>query len=137
MKKGDKNLKKNKVERDLEDDEIYPIDKNSEEDLLIDLEELSEGDDPVEMDILEADKIVFGSSFSPMDGNDGDESEDVEDLPDELKRQGQRFDPTLSSGGRIKKETEEWEDGLFINDMDNIGMGFGENDYAEEWNDYD
>ena len=137
MKKEVKNIKKKKLERDLEDDSLYPIDQHSEEVLLNDLDELSEGNDPVEMDILEADKIVFGSSFSPMDGNDGDESEDVDDLPDELKKVGHRFDQTLSAGGRIKEESEEWQDGLFINDMDNVGMGFGDNDYAEEWNDYD
>lgn len=128
-----KSIKKKVLSKDFEQKEV-PIDESVEEGLSVDLDELSEGDDPIEMDILEGDKIVYGSTFSPMDGNEGDESEDIDDLPDDLKSKGHRFDPTLSSGGRYEtdEEQEEWEEGLYINEADGIGLGYGDNDYSEE-----
>ncbi len=137
MKKNRRNQNDKYAENPVDYENLNPIDQNLENDLNMDLEELSEGDDPIEMDILEADKIVFGASFSPMDGNDGDESEDNNDLPSEFKKMGHTFNQTISGGGRLDEDSESWEEGLFINEIDDLGIGLGDNDYSDDYNNHE
>ena len=94
-----------------------------------DTEELIEGDDLIEMDIKNEKKIEY--SFSPPDGELEDESEDTGDLPEAVKKKGNRYNPTLSSGTTIK-ESELENEGIYIAHSDDIGLGYGENDYSME-----
>ena len=93
--------------------------------------ELAEGDDPIEMDINNGQKIDY--SFSPPDGELEDESEDKGDLPEGIKKTGNRYDPALSVAPKVQQKEEDLEkEGIYITDSDTIGLGYGDNDYAKE-----
>lgn len=94
--------------------------------------ELQHGDDAIEIEGLEGEKIVYGTNFSPKDGDLGDESEDEGDLPSEMRQTGRRYDPTLSTGKDEDKEEDELIEGIHIADEDEIGMAYGEDKYIEE-----
>jgi hypothetical protein len=95
-------------------------------------EDLEEGDDAIAMETNEGEKITYGSTFSPMDGDIGDESEDINDMPVDLKKTGNRYDPTLSSGKKVNKEAEELTDGIQVKDEDEIGMAYGKDNYVDD-----
>ena len=95
-------------------------------------ENLEPGDDAIEMEMNEAEKITYGSSFSPMDGDIGDESEDINDLPVDFKRTGNRYDPTLSTGKKANTEAEELTKGIEVKEEDEIGMAYGPDKYIDD-----
>ncbi len=92
------------------------------------------GDDAIEMEKGEGEKIVYGSSFSPADGDEGDESDDRGDLPSESKRNYNYFDPTLSDGSPGILVDDELKTGISIVDQDDIGMAYNEDQYVR-WED--
>lgn len=104
---------------------------NFESTLEPDVTELTEGDDPVEIENEQADKITFGSSFSPADGDLGDESEDMGDLPDSLKERN-RYDPSMSTGETSYNQSELEENGMHITDADHVGLAYDDNDYTRD-----
>lgn len=113
--------------------EVKPDPENENQEIFNeDVEELKEGSDSIEIEIEEGERITYGSSFSPQDGDLGDESEDISDLPDELRKVGHRYDPTLSTGGAFQDELDELELGIDIVDADDAGLGYGENDYTKD-----
>jgi hypothetical protein len=95
-------------------------------------EDLEEGDDAIAMETNEGEKITYGSTFSPMDGDIGDESEDINDLPVDLKKTGNRYDPTLSSGKKVNVEAEELTEGIEVKGEDEIGMAYGKDNYVDD-----
>jgi len=93
---------------------------------------LKTGDDPIEADMEEGEKIVYGSTFAPKDGDVGDESEDNQDMPSQMKLNGNLYDPTLSTGGTEQAEDDEIKSGMRVANEDEIGMAYGEDKYTKE-----
>jgi hypothetical protein len=93
---------------------------------------LKTGDDPIEADMEEGEKIVYGSTFSSKDGDLGDESEDNMDMPSQMKGHGNLYDPTLSSGPSELIEDDEIKAGMHVAGSEEIGMAYGEDRYTEE-----
>jgi hypothetical protein len=90
------------------------------------------GDDAIEIEMGEGEKIVYGSTFSPKDGDLGDESEDIRDLPVEMRKGGNRYDPTLSTGRMNESnDLDELEESIHITDEDHVGMAYGEDKYVD------
>lgn len=96
------------------------------------VEELHAASDSIEIEIEDGERITYGSTFSYQDGDLGDESEDVLDLPEELRKIGHRYDPTLSDGRRKQEDLDELETGIDIVDSDDVGFGYSDNDYSHE-----
>jgi hypothetical protein len=94
------------------------------------VEGLSDGKDAIELEEEQADKIVFGMSFNPKDGDLGDESEDNGDLPDSLIQN--RYNPTLSSKPSGDDYKDELLEKIRITNEEKAGLGYGDNDYSEE-----
>jgi hypothetical protein len=96
------------------------------------------GDDEIEVEKGEGEKIVYGSSFSPKDGDLGDESEDRGDLPSALKEFGHEYNPTLSSGpADTFEDGDELKQGIHIVKAEDAGMAYGPDRYTEEEEDTD
>lgn len=95
-------------------------------------EELFMDSDAIEVEEEEGDRITFGSSFSPKDGDLGDESEDNGDLPETLRRN--RYNPTLSAPPESSEEPDNDEllENMRVTNEDKAGLGYGDNDYSEE-----
>ena len=129
-------MKNTKKERPLFQETIRQnatLDENEREAIFNDeVEELQEASDSIEIEIEEGERITYGSTFSPQDGDLGDESEDLLDLPDELRKVGHRYDPTLSVGRPEPESRDELELGIDIVDADDAGLGYGQNDYSED-----
>lgn len=82
--------------------------------------------------IVPDDKYEFGFSFSAQEGALGDESEDNGDLPKILREGGNRYDPTMSDGGKQDDDGLELEEGMHEADEDEIGIAYREDSYTEE-----
>ncbi len=95
-----------------------------------DITELTEGDDAIEIENETGDKIIYGSTFSPADGDVGDESEDNGDLPEGLRGKPE-YTPTLASGAASDSDFQLDENRMHITDENHIGLGFDDNDYTE------
>ncbi|MDQ3193026.1 MAG: hypothetical protein M3Q58_15685 [Bacteroidota bacterium] len=109
-----------KEERDLEE-----FEEEQENELFMD-------SDAIEVEEEEGDKITFGSSFSPEDGDLGDESEDTGDLPETLRKN--RYNPTLSAPPESSTEPDNDEllENMRVTNEDKAGLGYGDNDYSDE-----
>jgi len=90
------------------------------------------GDDQIEQEIGEGEKIVYGSSFSYADGDEGDESEDTDDLPPSMKRVGNRYDNTIPTGKVEEPGLDEIKSHIRETDENFIGMAYGKDKYVEE-----
>jgi hypothetical protein len=91
------------------------------------------GDDAIEIEKGEGEKIVYGSTFSPKDGDLGDESEDRGDLPSAIA--DNQYDPTLSTGHFKKageEETEELKRGIRVIGPEDAGLAFGPDNYTDD-----
>lgn len=121
----------------METHHFKPIDEEKEE-LSVENNEPGElgynyGDDEIEIDKGEGEKIVYGASFSPKDGDLGDESEDHGDLPSSVKENGHAYDPTLSSGQvDTTTDQDELKQGIRVVDAGQIGMAFGPDNYVDD-----
>lgn len=90
----------------------------------------SHGSDEIEIENNEAKGINDMDTFSPMDGEVGDESTDYDDLPSDTKKNHNYYDPTLSTGGR--KLDKEKINGLHISEAGEAGISFGKDNYVED-----
>ena len=125
--------KKPILKRKTKKSEDISIDENGRtEDFNDVVEELKEASDSIGIEMEEGERITYGSSFSPQDGDLGDESEDIGDLPEELRKIGHRYDSTIPIGGAPPDDLDELEEGIDIVDADDAGLGYGENDYTED-----
>lgn len=129
-----KNSNDNNKKSERKDSEITRPDDNLDYAPGAPLEEaddapLKEGEDAVEMSVYEGEKIVYGTSFSPQDGDIGDESEDLGDLTSDLS--ANRYDPTLSTGGRIPDQSAAIPEGIHLATEDQIGMAYNEDRYTD------
>jgi hypothetical protein len=94
------------------------------------VESLLDDKDAIELEEDQADKIVFGMSFNPIDGDLGDESEDIGDLPENLINN--RYDSTLSTKPSAENKKDELLEKIRITNEDEAGLGYSDNDYEEE-----
>ena len=125
---------KNKPQPQAEEEKIEAEEELNNSGQIISEEEepvdLVEGDDLIEMDIKNEKKIEY--SFTPPDGELENESEDTSDLPEEVKKTGNRYNPSFSSGPQLEEEDEMQKEGIFVANSDEIGFGYSDNDYAKE-----
>lgn len=96
----------------------------------LDIHELDYESDAIEAEDDEGEKITFGMSFSPMDGDLGDESEDEGDLPETLIRNKNRYDPSLGTQPSDEPDNDELIEKMRITNEDKAGLGYGSNDYS-------
>jgi hypothetical protein len=94
------------------------------------VESLLDDKDAIELEEDQADKIVFGMSFNPKDGDLGDESEDNGDLPEMLIQN--RYNPTLSTKPTGEDYKDELLEKMRITNENKAGLGYGDNDYDKE-----
>ncbi len=87
------------------------------------------GTDEISSSVNDAKKLSFGFSFSAADGESGNESEDLGDLPKSLQKQGHMYDPTISDGTHFsfKEENEITESMHIVNDKE-AGVSFNDED---------
>ena len=119
------------VQPEKENQEFLPAD--SAEEIIVEEQEQSEliyGDDSIEMDLENGKKVDYG--FSEEFGDFDNELENRADLPLELKRYGNRYNPAVSSEPEVQEVDDLEKEGLNISDSDEIGMGYSDNDYARE-----
>jgi hypothetical protein len=86
------------------------------------------GDDEIEIEKGDGEKIVYGSTFSYKDGDMGDESEDIDDLPSVLKSTHNMYNPRLSTGDQDEAETMEGDEikrGIHIVKQEDAGLSYG------------
>ena len=115
----------------VEEKENLPVENNEPGELGYDY-----GDDEIEIEKGEGEKIVYGASFSPKDGDLGDESEDHGDLPTSVKEQGHAYDPTLSTGQVDNTaDQDELKQGIRVVGPEDIGMAFGPDNYVDNEDD--
>jgi hypothetical protein len=122
------NVNEKPVKKKFETDE--DLDAGAFEDLDEEVHELDDNMDAIAAEEDEADKITFGMSFSPMDGDLGDETEDIGDLPEELLKN--RYNPTLSAPSEITPDDDELIEKIRITNERTAGLGYGSNDYSED-----
>lgn len=90
-------------------------------------------DDPIEAEQVESEKLRFGFSFEPKEGQLGDETEDEGDLTAEQRKTGNRYKPFLGvDDGERDNDTIASDQDLRVTDQGHIGMAFGEDSYVEE-----
>jgi hypothetical protein len=102
---------------------------NFEASIDADFTPLTDGDDAIEMESNEADKIIYGATFSGADGDLGDESEDRGDLPYSVNENG--YNPSLP-----EMQVQSLEDELELNNMhisneQDAGIAYDDNDYTK------
>lgn len=95
-------------------------------------DELFSESDAIEVQEDEGEKITYGLSFSPNEGDLGEETEDFGDLPETLRKN--RYDPTLSAPPESLEEPDNDEllENMRVTNEDKAGLGYGDNDYSEE-----
>lgn len=125
-------FKKNKEEKpDTSEDLISPIPDTNRGFS----EELIEGDDPIELEINNEQKMEY--SFSSEEGEFEEEIHNTGDLAKENRKLGNRYDYELSMGsGEASQEGNMEREGIYIADRDDIGLGYGDNDYFNEEEEY-
>ena len=114
----DKEINEVKEERDLE-----VFEEEREEELLYET-------DSIEVEEGEAEKITYGATFSPQDGDLGEEPQDIGDLPESLIKI--RYDSTLLSQPTDELDNDELIEKIRITNEDKAGLGYGDNNYTEE-----
>jgi hypothetical protein len=122
------NVKEKPVKSKYETDE--DLDSGIFEDLDQEVHELDENMDAIAAEEDEADKITFGMSFSPMDGDLGDETEDTGDLPETLLKN--RYNQNLSAQSDIQPDDDELIEKIRITNKNKAGLGYGDNDYSKD-----
>ena len=93
-------------------------------------EELRDETDAIELEEDEAEKITYGATFSPQEGDLGEEPQDIGDLPESLIKN--RYDPTLLSQPTDEPDNDELIEKIRITNEDKAGLGYGDNDYTDE-----
>ena len=88
------------------------------------------GDDEIEIAKNEAKRLNDMDTFTPRDGDLGDESTDFDDLPSDTKKHHNYYDPSASTGGK-ELDTEQ-TDGMHIAEAGEAGIAFGEDNYVDE-----
>jgi hypothetical protein len=94
-----------------------------------DIAPLTEGDDAIEMESNEADKITYGSTFSGADGDLGDESEDRGDLPFTNNENG--YNPSLPEMPVQSLEEELEQNNMHVSNEQDAGIAYDDNDYTK------
>lgn len=90
-------------------------------------------DDPIEAEQTESEKLRFGFSFEPKEGQMGDETEDEGDLTADQRKPGNRYRPYLGvDDGEKDDDNQASDQELHITDTGHIGMSFGEDNYTEK-----
>ncbi len=90
------------------------------------------GNDEIDIQIKEGEKLEFGFSFNAQDGESGDESDDFGDLPEPLKKTGHQYDPALASGEKSRRsDPNEISDSMHIADSFDAGISFDDVDRYE------
>lgn len=90
-------------------------------------------DDPIEAEQIESEKLRFGFSFEPKEGQTGDETEDEGDLTAEQRKTGNRYRPSMGVDDGEKDDSEVANDqDLHITDTGHIGMAYEEDSYVED-----
>jgi hypothetical protein len=113
------------------DDEIYDMGQSASEDSDRDPNLIPE--DPIEAEQIESEKLRFGFSFEPKEGQIGDETEDGGDLTSEQRKTGNRYKPSLGvDDGEPNEDNLAVDQELHITDTGHIGMSFGEDNYVEK-----
>jgi hypothetical protein len=120
--KTERELRENNNNENLDD---ALMDQDDQE-----VESLLDDKDAIELEEDQADKIVFGMSFNPKDGDLGDESEDNGDLPEMLIQN--RYNPTLSTKPTGEDYKDELLEKIRITNENKAGLGYGDNDYEHE-----
>jgi hypothetical protein len=90
---------------------------------------LTDGDDAIEMESNEADKISYGATFSGGDGDLGDESEDRGDLPFTSNENG--YNPSLPDMPTQNLEDELEQNNMHVSNEQDAGIAFDDNDYTK------
>jgi hypothetical protein len=127
-KHAKQNVNEKPVKSKYETDE--DLDSGIFEDLDQEVHELDENMDAIAAEEDEADKITFGMSFSPMDGDLGDETEDRGDLPETLLKN--RYNQNLSAQSDIQPDDDELIEKIRITNENKAGLGYGDNDYSKD-----
>lgn len=112
------------------EDEKLPIENNEPGDIGYEY-----GEDEIEIEKGEGEKIVYGSTFSPKDGDLGDESEDMDDLPSTLRDTNNIYNPRLSTGDTDEAEQGEVDEikrGIHIVKQEDAGLAYGEDNYVDD-----
>jgi len=86
------------------------------------------GDDAIEIEMNEAERLSAMATFAPMDGDLGDESEDFEDLPIEERKNRNFYDPALSTGGKSGDSNKERPEGIHVSRAFQAGVSFKDKD---------
>lgn len=83
---------------------------------------------------LNANKLKFGFSFSGADGELGNSSEDLGDLPKALQKPGHQYNPNLEDYQSSDfDESNEITNSMHIADKNSIGLSFSDDDnYLKE-----
>lgn len=93
--------------------------------------DITSDDDAFEKDTT--DRLKFGFSFDPMQGELGSENEYKGDLAPEQKHLGNRFDPSISTGRVDDSESYDPQvRDLHVKDERDIGMAYGEDKYTRD-----
>jgi hypothetical protein len=133
-KKNDEKKHVVKIVKDVLDAEDNLDENILGEEFQEDVEPLFDDLDAIEVEDDNAEKITFGMGFNPKDGDLGDETEDLGDLPDSMRKN--RFDNTLSAqptGDMDDTDDDELVKKIRVTkNKDSIGLGYGDNDYSKE-----
>lgn len=90
-------------------------------------------DDPIEAEQIESEKLRFGFSFEPGEGQLGDETEDEGDLTADQRKTGNRYKASLGvDDGEGADENIANDQELHVTDTGHIGMAFGEDNYVND-----
>lgn len=95
----------------------------------------SHGNDEIEIEKNEGKRMDDMDKFLPMDGDLGDESMDYDALPDEIKKNHNYYDATLSTGGSERNEHQKNEidnQGIHVAEAGEAGIAFNEDKYVDE-----
>ncbi len=91
------------------------------------------GDDAIEIEINEAERLAAMTTFAPLDGDLSEESEDSEDLPVEERKNRNVYDPSLSAGGSSAATDREKPEGIHVSRAFQAGVSFKDKDsYVDE-----
>jgi SMC interacting uncharacterized protein involved in chromosome segregation len=127
-----KHSKHNVNEKPVKDKYESPedLDQGVNDDMDPEVHELNDDIDAIEAEEEEADRITFGMSFSPMDGDLGDETEDTGDLPETLLKN--RYNQNLSTQPSVTPDDDELIEKMRITNENKAGLGYGDNDYSDK-----
>ncbi|MGI8893123.1 MAG: hypothetical protein ACR2GN_06650, partial [Bacteroidia bacterium] len=80
-------------------------------------------EDPIEAEQIKSEKLRFGFSFEPKEGQIGDETEDGGDLTSEQRKTGNRYKPSLGvDDGELHEDHLAVDQDLHVTATGHIGM---------------